>query len=81
MLMYDRNQTNIVKQTIKKKNRLNDLQQSPPSSIRLVIRRYNNRVLGLGREKEMATHSSTLAPQKEQPGRLQSMGSLRVGHD
>ena len=35
-------------------------------------------------EKEMATHSSTLAwkiPQTEEPGRLQSMGSQRVGHD
>ena len=32
----------------------------------------------------MATHSSTLAwkiPQTEEPGRLQSMGSHRVGHD
>ena len=35
-------------------------------------------------EKEMATHFSTLAwkiPWMEEPGRLQSMGSLRVGHD
>ena len=35
-------------------------------------------------EKEMATHSSTLAwriPWMEEPGKLQSMGSLRVGHD
>ena len=35
-------------------------------------------------EKEMATHSSTLAweiPQTEEPGRLQSMGSQRVRHD
>ena len=35
-------------------------------------------------EKEMATHSSTLAwriPWMEEPGRLQSMGSLGVGHD
>ena len=35
-------------------------------------------------EKEMATHSSTPAwkiPWTEDPGRLQSMGSLRVGHD
>ena len=35
-------------------------------------------------EKEMATHSSVLAwtiPWMEEPGRLQSMGSLRVGHD
>jgi len=34
--------------------------------------------------KAMATHSSTLAwkiPWTEEPGRLQSMGSLRVGHD
>ena len=32
----------------------------------------------------MASHSSTLAwkiPWVEEPGRLQSMGSLRVGHD
>ena len=35
-------------------------------------------------EKEMATHSSTLAwkiPWTEEPGRLQVMGSQRVGHD
>ena len=35
-------------------------------------------------EKELATHSSTLAwkiPWREEPGRLQSMGSQRVGHD
>ena len=36
------------------------------------------------KKKAMATHSSTLAwkiPWTEEPGRLQSMGSLRVGHD
>ena len=45
-------------------------------------------VQSLGREdpleKEMATHSSTLAwkiPWTEEPGMLQSMGSQRVGHD
>ena len=45
-------------------------------------------VLSLGREdaleKEMATHSSTLAwkiPWMEEPGSLQSMGSRRVRHD
>ena len=35
-------------------------------------------------EKAMAPHSSTLAwriPWTEEPSRLQSMGSLRVGHD
>ena len=41
----------------------------------------------LGREdleEGMATHSSILAwriPWMEEPGGLQSMGSLRVGHD
>ena len=46
------------------------------------------RVRSLGQEdpleKEIATHSSTLAwkvPWMEESGRLQSMGSLRVGHD
>ena len=37
-----------------------------------------------GAEKAMTTHSSTLAwkiPWTEEPGRLQSMGSLRVRHD
>ena len=45
-------------------------------------------VLPLGQEdpleKEMATHSSTLAWEiawTEEPGRLQSMGSQRVGRD
>ena len=35
-------------------------------------------------EKEMATHSSVLAweiPWIEEPGRLQSMGSQRIGHN
>ena len=35
-------------------------------------------------KKEMATHSNILAweiPGTEEPGRLQSMGSQRVGHD
>ena len=41
---------------------------------------------GSGRflEKEMATHSSILTweiPWTEEPGRLQSVGSQRVGHD
>ena len=45
-------------------------------------------VPSLGREdpleKEMAIHSRTIAwkiPWTEEPGRLQSMGSQRVGHD
>ena len=46
------------------------------------------RVQSLGQEdlleKEMSTHSSIFAwkiPWMEKPGRLQSMGSQRVGHD
>ena len=49
---------------------------------------WETRVRSLGwedpLEKEMAPHSSTLAwriPWREQPGRLQSMGSQRSGHD
>ena len=45
-------------------------------------------VQSLGREdlleKEMVTHSSILAwkiPWTKKPGRLQAMGSQRVGHD
>ena len=39
---------------------------------------------GEGAEKAMAPHSRTLAwkiPWMEEPGGLQAMGSLRVGHD
>ena len=49
---------------------------------------WETRVRSLGGkdplEKGMATHSSILAweiPWTEEPGRLQSMGSLRVRHD
>ena len=49
---------------------------------------WETQVRSLGREdpleKEMATHSSTLAwkiPWTEEPGRLQYTGSQRVGHD
>jgi len=48
---------------------------------------WETRVQSLGGkdplEKEMATHSSTLAWKIpwEEPGRLQSVGLQRVGHD
>ena len=49
---------------------------------------WENWVRSLDREdplkKEIATHSSTLAWKiswMEEPGRLRSMGSQRVGHD
>ena len=53
-----------------------------------LCRMWKTWVWSLGREdplqKEMAIHSSTIAwkiPWTEEPGRLQSMGSKRVGHD
>ena len=49
---------------------------------------WETQVRSLGREdpleKEMATHSNVLVwriPLTEEPGRLQSIGSQRVGHD
>ena len=47
------------------------------------INTYINYFIQLSEKKAMATHSSTLAwkiPWTEEPGRLQSMGSWRVGH-
>ena len=67
----DTGRTSLVAQTVK---RLPTMQET--------------QVLSLGWEdplqKEMATHSSTLAwkiPWMEEPGRLQSMGLQTVGHD
>ena len=49
---------------------------------------WESQVQSLGQEdpleKEIATHSSNLAlkiPWTEEPGRLQSIGSQRVGHN
>ena len=70
-----------------------DLNQIPYASLvsQMVKRLFampETRVRSLGwedpLEKEMAAHSSTLAwkiPWMAEPGRLQSMGSQRVGHD
>ena len=49
-----------------------------------VLAVINSTAMNFGVEKAMAPHSSTLAwkiPWMEEPGRLQSMGSLRVWHD
>ena len=65
---------------------------SPASPVAQMLKHLpamqQTRIRSLGQEdpleKEMATHSSTLAwkiPWTEEPGRLQPMGSLRVGHD
>ena len=57
-------------------------------TVKRVPAMWETRVQSLGQEdpleKEMAPHSSTLAwkiPWMEEPGSLQSMGSLRVGHE
>ena len=58
--------------------------QRAPLSGAGVKQREQHRNLHTPLEKEMATHSSTLAwkiPRMEDPGRLQSMGLQRVGHD
>ena len=56
--------------------------------VKLLPAMQESRVRSLGQEdpleKEMATHSSTLAwkiPWMEEPGKLQSRGLQRVGHD
>ena len=57
-------------------------------SVKRLPTMQETRIQSLGQEdpleKEMATHSSTLAwkiPWTEDPGRLQSMGLQRVRHD
>ena len=59
-----------------------------PQTVKNLPAIQETQVQSLGREdpleKEMAAHSSILAwkiPWTEEPGRLQSMGSQRVGHD
>ena len=61
-----------------KGNGLKKLEEKKTSS------RSFNKCIRDNTEKAMAPHSSTLAwkiPWMEEPGRLQSMGLLRVGHD
>ena len=58
--------------------------KKPLSQIPLFVKPLNYILLSCDPEKAMAPHSSTLAwkiPRTEEPGRLRSMGSLRVGHD
>ena len=49
-----------------------------------ILNKSNSLIYEHESEKAMAPYSSTLAwkiPWTEEPGRLQSMGSRRVGHD
>ena len=64
----------LLAQNLKKKKKLSTMQEARVQSL------CQEDPL----EKEMATHSSTLAwkiPWTEKPGRLQSIGVQRVGHD
>ena len=59
-------------------------QQNLCKEILFYYKKKNPHPLYTSLEKAMAPHSSTLAwkiPWTEEPGRLQSLGSLRVGHD
>ena len=61
-----------------------DIQHTKFFSQELDILRLKKFIYSMVMEKAMAPHSSTLAwkiPWIEQPGGLQSVGSLRVGHD
>ena len=79
----------IVKMQIKKtvflmrfKSCVNGNLRKPSYVIHILMFYVSFQLIAL--EKEMATHSSILAwriPWTEELGRLQSMGSQRVGHD
>ena len=69
-------------------NFINSLTSLVAQTVKRLSTMQETRVRLLGREepleKEMATHPSTIAwkiPWTEDPGRLQSMGWQRVGHD
>ena len=79
----------MVEITSEEQNKVKRMKR-PEDSLRNLwdhIKHTNIRIIGFPEEeveKAMAPHSSTLAwkiPWTEEPGRLQSMGSLRVGHD
>ena len=60
------------------------LKNSSSAKVEIYLKLKYKYILIWYMEKAMATHSSTLAwkiPWREEPGRLQSMGSLRVRHD
>ena len=71
-----------------KNDGLNDWSTLMAQTVKRLSTMRETRVRSLGwedpLEKEMAIHSRTIAwkiPWTEEPGRLQAMGSQRVGHD
>ena len=77
----------VLTDTLYKICKQQDLLYSTEENIQYLVINYNGNNLiyiYIHLEKEMATHSSTLAwkiPQPEEPRSLQSMGSQRVGHN
>ena len=60
------------------------LMKEESENVGLKLNIQKTKIMASGTEKAMAPHSSTLAwkiPWMEEPGRLQSMGSLTVRHD
>ena len=73
---------NLKKKNVASKSKFTSLSLYLPGLV--ILNCYNSSSAILKSEKAMAPHSSTLAwkiPWTEEPSRLQSMGSLRVGHD
>ena len=86
LFSYDQIPQRDLKDSVTKDSRVWDLLVA--QMVKRLPTMQETRVRSWGREdlleKEMATHSSTLAwriPWMEEPGGLQSMGSQRVGHD
>ena len=76
----------ITYKSIETKRKFNEFYDG--SEVKSLLAKWETQILSLGQEdpleKEMATHSSTLAwkiPWTEEPDRLQSMGLQRVRHD
>ena len=60
------------------------IKEKKNETIELIYKVFINKIPRIRSEKAMAPHFSTLAwkiPWMEEPGRLQSMGSLRFGYD
>jgi len=88
---YLKNNNNLIKQPIRVPIALpiyHSLRPLVAQMVKNLPAAWETQVRSLGREdpleEEMATHSSVFSweiPWTEEPGRLQSMGSQRVGHD
>ena len=84
MEYYSAIKRNTFESVLKRQMNLEPIIQSEVSQKEKKQISYNNAYVWNLVEKAMAPHSSTLAwkiPWMEEPGRLQFMGLLRVGHN